>query len=216
MIKVLVMDPASQARSGWHELTGESIDALNGNISRVFLTGVPQTVPTTNCRQPDGWSCGPYALAECLGQRSGEDARNWLLDRGLITPQYGTDYSGIVGYINANGYNCEYDGHNYDGEMSGYIYNRIGNHLSAGYKVILCMHHEKNTYWTGSGHYITVYEISGEGVKIDGLWGVETTIALQKIFNTTQDGIISNQNKMMKDKLPNCKPASWKFVSESD
>lgn len=220
MPKVLVIDPAYSARDGWHEVYGNSDDALNGNVSRVFLTGVPQFLPTTQCRQPDGWSCGPYALAECLGQKDGEHARNWLLARGLITSEHGTEYEGIVKYLNTEGYSCEYDGRAHDAEMNTDIFNKIINHLKKGYKVILCMHGTRKgcrtDYWTKSGHYILLYGIdgsSGEKIATDGLWGNQTTKFAQKIFGTTQDGIISNQNKDMKSHLPNCQSASWEFVS---
>lgn len=217
-MKVLIVDPASSARDGWHEIYGNSEDALNGNISRVFLTGVPQSVQTTKCRQPDGWSCGPYSLAECLGQSNGEAARSWLLARGLITTSHGTEYSGIVGYLGSCGYSCIYDGRAHDGEMSGAIFDKIIDHLRRGYKVILCMHGRakgcRTDYWTRSGHYITVYGIEGGGggIKIDGLWGPETTKKAQKILRTTQDGIISNQNNQMMPHLPNCQTSSWEFV----
>lgn len=218
MTKLLIMDPASVGRSGKHNLYGEDYDALAGNISRVFLTGVPMSVPTTDCRQPDDWSCGPYALAECLGQGEGENARQWLLERGLITSQYGTDYSGIVGYLDSCGYTCEYDGKAHDGEMSGKIFNQIVSHMQNGYKVILCMHGTRKgcrtDYWTKSGHYICAYAIISGGIPIDGQWGKKTTKLAQKILHTTEDGAISNQNIIMRDHLPNCELTSWKFVKQ--
>lgn len=219
MAKVLVIDPATTRRDGWHDLIGNSEDALNGNISRVFLTGVPFSVPTTDIRQPDNWSCGPYSLGQCLGQNSGEYAREWLLDRGLIDFDHGTYYSGIVGYINSNGYSCDYDGVNYDGVMNGNIYNKIISHLNNGYKIILCMHHSKNTYWTESGHYITVYGIERgdhEELKVDGKWGKQTTLFAQKKLHTTEDGIISNQNNIMEPFLPACENSSWEFVDSKE
>ena len=154
MPKILIVDPADPTRDGWHEMYGNSDDALNGNISRIFLTGVPQSVPTSMCRQPDDWSCGPHSLAECLGQPNGEEAKNWLLARGLITSAHGTEYSGIVGYLGAKGYSCKYDGRNHDGEMHSAALEGIVSHLKSGYKVILCMHHTRTTYWTQGGHYI--------------------------------------------------------------
>lgn len=219
MPRVKIVDPATSARDGWHEVYGNSADALNGNVSRVFLAEVPQSVPTTMCRQPDGWSCGPYSLAECLGQSDGEAARQWLLARGLITPEYGTDYAGIVGYLKSCGYGCEYDGRAHDGEMDTEIFQKLINHLQSGKKAILCMHGTskgcRTNYWTYSGHYICVYGIDGAGIEIDGKWGCATTKLAQKLFGTTQDGIISNQNKAMKPHLPNAMTASWKFVAES-
>lgn len=222
MPNVLVRDPATDARDGTHPVYGESEDALNGNISRIFLTGVPQSVPTSFCRQPDGWACGPYSLAECLGQGDGEDARNWLLQRGMITSSDGTEYEGIVGYLNACGYSCEYDGRKYDGQMQSPTFDRMIDHLQQGYKAILCMHGTskgcRNNWWTKSGHYICVYGIepSGSEINVDGDWGVKTTKKAQRVLRTsTVDGIVSNQNNMMMKNLPNCRLASWDFVKKS-
>lgn len=219
MPKVLIVDPANPARDGLHEVFGDAADALNGNVSRVFLTGVPQSVPTTDCRQPDGWSCGPYSLAECLGQADGEDARSWLLQRGWITYESGTWYEGIVGYLVANGYSCEYDGRAHDAEMSGEIFDKIINHLSSGYKVILCMHGTKKgcrtNYWTKSGHYICVYGIEDQKLKVDGYWGPTTTTFAQRVFGIEQDGIVSNQPRGMWGRLfPHCQEESWQFVTD--
>lgn len=218
-MNVLVRDPATAARDGSHPVYGDSADALNGNISRIFLTGVPQSVPTTRCRQPDGWSCGPYSLAECLGQGDGENARQWLINRGMITSAYGTEYAGIVGYLQACGYSCEYDGRAHDAEMSGFAFDSMIKHLQAGYKVILCMHGTgkgcRTNYWTSGGHYICVYGIEGDsGISVDGDWGPETTKKAQKVFGTTADGKISNQNNLMIGNLPNCYPSSWEFVKQ--
>lgn len=188
-MRVLVRDPATASRDGKHPVFGDAEDALSGNVSRVFLTGVPQSVPTTDCRQPDGWSCGPYSLAECLGQGDGEDARQWLINRGLITSQHGTDYDGIVGYLNSCGYSCEYDGRAHDGEREGAIFDRIIGHLRAGYKVILCMHGTRKgcrtDYWTKSGHYICVYGIEEEGEDEDKMIiDVMKKVRVDKIYKT--------------------------------
>jgi len=218
MTKLLIMDPASIGRSGKHNLYGTDYDALAGNISRVFLTGVPQSVPTTDCRQPDNWSCGAYALAECLGQGDGENARQWLLDRGLINQEQGTYYSGIVGYLNSCGYDCIYDGKGHDGQMSGSVFNQIIDHMNSGYKVILCMHGTskgcRTDYWTKSGHYIVAYGIDNNGIVVNGEWDKKTTKLAQHVFGTTEDSIISNQNIIMREHLPNCKTSSWKFVKQ--
>lgn len=196
MVKVLVKDPAGGKRNGWRDVYGNAEDALAGNVSRVFLTGVPQSVPTTDAYQPDGWSCGPYSLAECLGQGSGENARNWLLERGLITSAYGTEYSGIVGYLGACGYSCSYDGRAHDAEMTGSIFEQIISHLQKGYKAILCMHGRskgcRTDWWTVGGHYVTLYGISESGPTDDsytfkvrqlkaGMSGKDVTL-LQKLL----------------------------------
>lgn len=221
MPKVLIVDPANPNRDGWHEIYGSSADALNGNVSRVFLTGIPQAVPTSKCRQPDNWSCGPYSMAEALGMADGEEARQWLLARGLITSDYGTEYSGIVGYLGAKGYACWYDGKAHDGEMSGTIFNKIIDHLNSGQKVILCMHHSRTTYWTQGGHYICVYDIEGgsdvhKKLDVDGKWGPKTTRKAQYVLNSGAiDGVVSNQLKKYKKYWTNCEDASWEWVSDS-
>lgn len=51
-----------------------------------------------------------------------------------------------------------------------------------------------------------------EKLVIDGKWGKATTIAAQKIYGTTVDGIISNQKISFKTYLPNVSTTSWKFV----
>lgn len=216
MTQLLIMDPAGDVRDGWHEMYGDAPDALNGNISRIFLTGVPMSVPTTDCNQPDGWSCGPYALAECLGHGNGEDARAWLQARGWIDSEYGTWYEGIVGYLNSCGYTCEYNGVNYDGVMESPAFAQLIQHINAGFKAILCMHHKRTTFWTEGGHYICVYGVKCDGLVEDGLWGCATTKRAQEVFGTTPDGIISGQNRANKPFLPNCQPASWKFVKEKN
>lgn len=48
-------------------------------------------------------------------------------------------------------------------------------------------------------------------IKVDGVWGTETTKALQKIFKTTVDGIISNQPSSNKKYLSAAKTNSWEF-----
>lgn len=225
MPKVLVVDPADPARDGWHEVYGSSADALNGNVSRVFLTGVPMSVPTTKCRQPDDWSCGPYSIAECLGQANGEEARNWMLARGLITSAWGTEYSGVVGYLGAKGYSCSYDGKGHDGQMTGEIFEKIINHLRSGYKVILVMHGVKkgcrNNYWTYGGHYISLYGIEGGPdvygeIAVDGKWGPKTTRKAQYVLKSGKaDGIVSNQIDAYRGIWENCEPESWEFVPAS-
>ena len=51
----------------------------------------------------------------------------------------------------------------------------------------------------------------GEYITVDGLWGKETTRALQKIFKTIIDGVISNQPSSNKKYLTNAQTSSWVF-----
>ena len=48
-------------------------------------------------------------------------------------------------------------------------------------------------------------------VEEDGLWGVDTTKATQKLFGTYCDGEVSNQLYSCKEFLPNMLDSSWEF-----
>lgn len=50
-----------------------------------------------------------------------------------------------------------------------------------------------------------------ESIYVDGSWGVDTTKALQKIFKTTADGIISNQPSSNKKYLSAASTSTWNF-----
>ena len=50
-------------------------------------------------------------------------------------------------------------------------------------------------------------------LAVDGSWGIATTKATQKMFGTTQDGIVSGQPLGNKKYLANAYTGSWKFVS---
>lgn len=169
MANIKIMDPAWSARDGWHSISdvnGQLEDSLNGNIKKIYLTGIPQSVPTSSARQPDDWSCGPYAMAEALNG-SGEAARQWLQARGLITSQYGTDHDGIVQYIQACGYSCSMTSGYLSGQMNPSAYQQLITHLQKGYKAILLMGGLnsnaggacRNSYWSQNGHFICAYGI---------------------------------------------------------
>ena len=66
-----------------------------------------------------------------------------------------------------------------------------------------------------SGLYLCNKRWDGDRIAEDGFWGPSTTKKAQKVFGTTVDGTISNQNKDMKKHLPNCQEQSWKFVAPS-
>lgn len=169
MANIKIMDPASAARDGWHSISdvnGQLGNSLNGDIKKIFFTGIPQSAPTSSARQPDDWSCGPYSMAEALNG-SGEAARQWLQARGLITSQYGTDHSGIVQYIQACGYSCSMTSGYLNNQMNPSVYQQLIAHLQKGYKAILLMGGLntsaggacRNSYWTRAGHYICAYGI---------------------------------------------------------
>lgn len=48
-------------------------------------------------------------------------------------------------------------------------------------------------------------------LKVDGVWGKNTTIYTQKYLKTPVDGIVSKQPKSNKKYLPACSTASWQF-----
>lgn len=70
-----------------------------------------------------------------------------------------------------------------------------------------------------SGNISALYTSSkrwdGGKIAVDGWWGPATTKLAQKVFKTTLDGLISNQNKDMQKFLPACQPESWRFVPAS-
>ena len=169
MTRIKIMDPANPARDGWHSITdiyGKESDSLNGNVKMIFLTRIPTSVPTNSQRQPDDWSCGPYAMAEALN-RSGEEMRNWLLARNLINTSDGTVHDGINQCIRAQGYACNFGSAYLNGRMNPAEYKSVINNLRSGYKVILLMGgtHSvaggacRNNYWSRAGHYVTAYAI---------------------------------------------------------
>lgn len=51
-----------------------------------------------------------------------------------------------------------------------------------------------------------------KGITVDGVWGKDTTKAMQKWLGVTQDGIVSRQLKSCKKYLPSCSTGSWQFV----
>lgn len=50
-------------------------------------------------------------------------------------------------------------------------------------------------------------------LETDGVWGKATTKAAQKVFKTTQDGIVSKQIASYKKYMPACSTSSWQFLS---
>ena len=52
-------------------------------------------------------------------------------------------------------------------------------------------------------------------IKVDGIWGADTTRKIQEKFGLSKDGIISSQPKTCKKYLSACSISSWKFVTVS-
>lgn len=53
-----------------------------------------------------------------------------------------------------------------------------------------------------------------ELIAVDGIWGRNTTLKSQKVFNTEMDGIISEQDVRYKRYLLNVSKDSWEFVDK--
>lgn len=53
------------------------------------------------------------------------------------------------------------------------------------------------------------------GVSVDGYWGAETTLALQRIFGTTADGIVSSQYSGNRGILKAC-TGGWQWTNHPD
>lgn len=64
-----------------------------------------------------------------------------------------------------------------------------------------------------SALYTSSLRWDGDQIAVDGAWGRDTTTKAQKIFGTTVDGVVSNQNQDMRKFLPACLITSWDFVS---
>lgn len=67
-----------------------------------------------------------------------------------------------------------------------------------------------NDILKGEGCY-TVSKPENNKIKVDGKWGVNTTIKAQTVLGTTVDGIISNQPASNRQYLPNAYTGSWQF-----
>lgn len=57
---------------------------------------------------------------------------------------------------------------------------------------------------------------STSDIKVDGWWGKNTTTALQRIFKTPVDGIVSNQDPAQKKYLLRADSGSWDFAGKGN
>lgn len=64
------------------------------------------------------------------------------------------------------------------------------------------------------GAYIPPASSAPNGkIAVDGTWGNDTTFKAQRVYGTTQDGIVSNQPASNRKYLPNAYTGSWEFKS---
>ena len=53
---------------------------------------------------------------------------------------------------------------------------------------------------------------ASDGIAVDGLWGRDTTRALQRVLGTPVDGIVSNQHRVYAASNPGLLESSWQWV----
>lgn len=53
-------------------------------------------------------------------------------------------------------------------------------------------------------------------LKVDGKWGIDTTLLTQKVFGTTEDGEVWHQSEGCREYLENCLISAWKFDDTKD
>lgn len=66
---------------------------------------------------------------------------------------------------------------------------------------------------------LTQYDIDVEEkkeLKVDGKWGIDTTLLTQKVFGTTEDGEVWHQSEGCREYLENCLISAWKFDDTKD
>lgn len=96
------------------------------------------------------------------------------------------------------------------GQILGYMGstgNSTGNHLHFG--VI----NDEGKY-VDPKPYLQGKENFGDDIEVDGVWGKATTRKAQKVFGTTIDGVVSNQNKKYKDENPGLSISTFEWESK--
>ena len=92
-------------------------------------------------------------------------------------------------------------------------YNKIGaNAVAAAIADAVC---NTNTGVTSSTN-TSSGSTSGGKVSVDGWWGEKTTTALQRIYGTPADGIVSNQDPAQKKYLLRADSGSWDFAGQGN
>ena len=170
-------------------------------------------------------------------KRSGKNGTKAHKGMDFIGKDYGTDYivaidDGVVsatGYGSSSGYYVKVKHNNgfislyyhlkkgstivkkgdkvTKGQTLGYMGstgNSTGNHLHFG------IINDKGTY-VDPKPYLQGKEDFNNELEIDGVWGKDTTKRAQKVFGTTVDGIVSNQNSKYKDENPGLSISSFEW-----
>lgn len=120
-----------------------------------------------------------------------------------------SDHIGIIESKNSDGsYVC------IEGNTS------VGNNSNGG-QVMRRTRYQSQISWicrpeyTDKSTVIPAKSATTNKLAVDGQWGKTTTYKTQKVFGTTQDGIVSGQLKSNKQYLQGCLTSSWKFVNYS-
>ena len=83
---------------------------------------------------------------------------------------------------------------------------RGGIYLKEGSHVVMALNNGLKASETipgsGSGSKDSVHDKTADKLSVDGYWGKKTTLRLQKIFGTTEDGVVSNQHRCYQSQNP--------------
>ncbi len=96
------------------------------------------------------------------------------------------------------------------GQILGYM-GKTGN--SRGAHLHFGVMDEKSKYVDPKPYLQGAANFDKEQIEVDGIWGKATTKEAQKIFKTTIDGIVSNQNIKYKDENPGLSSNTFEWES---
>lgn len=118
------------------------------------------------------------------------------------------DHVGTVENVDGNGLICVIEGNKNDAVERRYI--QVNGRNIRGY-----VHPDWGGRYIAPSYPATTPAPSSGKIAEDGLWGTETTWALQAYLGTTTDGIVSCQRWAYKANgtLANCLSASWQWTS---
>lgn len=118
-----------------------------------------------------------------------------------------SDHIGIIEKSNSNGSYTTIEGNT-----------GSGNNTNGG-QVMRRTRYQKDISWIVRPKYTkdssSSSSSSSSKLSVDGKWGKNTTKKTQKVFGTSQDGIVSNQLTSCKKYLENCLTESWNFSNKS-
>lgn len=118
------------------------------------------------------------------------------------------DHVGVVENVDDNGLICVIEGNKNDAVERRYI--QVNARSIRGF-----VHPDWGSEYIAPSYPVTTPAPASGKIAEDGLWGTETTWALQSYLGTPKDGIVSNQRWSYKadGTLMNCLSASWQWTS---